>query len=148
MFFSSEKELFSWTYLLRKTPRRTKILISPVWNKVLKIWGTFWADKYRRYITAKISSIFVYNKKLDLVETIKEKKRKNHAQNWKICILYIYWEYLLSLQFNASGSFCKNVLCRTRIHSFSLWRQHNTLSQLRLQFRCPGQTLLQLQMSL
>ena len=26
MFFSSEKELFSWTY--------------PVWNKILKIWDT------------------------------------------------------------------------------------------------------------
>ena len=39
-FFSSEKELFSWTYLLKKTPRRTKILISPVWNKILKIWDT------------------------------------------------------------------------------------------------------------
>ena len=40
MFFSSEKELFSWTYLLKKTPQRTKILISPIWNKILKIWDT------------------------------------------------------------------------------------------------------------
>ena len=39
-FFLSEKEIFNWTYLLKKTPQRTKILISPVWNKVLKIWGT------------------------------------------------------------------------------------------------------------
>ena len=38
MVFSSEKELFSWTYLRKKTPRRTKILISLVWNKILKIW--------------------------------------------------------------------------------------------------------------
>ena len=30
--FSPEKEVFSWTYLLRKTPRRTKILIFLVWN--------------------------------------------------------------------------------------------------------------------
>ena len=29
-FFSSEKELFSWTYLLKEAPRRTKLLISPV----------------------------------------------------------------------------------------------------------------------
>ena len=28
--FSSEKELFSCAYLLKKIPRRTKILISPV----------------------------------------------------------------------------------------------------------------------
>ena len=38
--FLSEKDLFSWTYLLKKTPRRTKILISLVWNKILKIWNT------------------------------------------------------------------------------------------------------------
>ena len=40
IFSSSEKELLSWTYLLKKTPRRTKILISPVWKKILKIWDT------------------------------------------------------------------------------------------------------------
>ena len=39
LFFSPEKELFSWC-LLKKTPRRTKILITPVWNKILKIWDT------------------------------------------------------------------------------------------------------------
>ena len=30
MFFSLEKKVFSWTYLLKKTLRRTKYLISPV----------------------------------------------------------------------------------------------------------------------
>ena len=38
--FFVRKELFSWIYLLKKTPRRTKTLISPVWNKILKIWET------------------------------------------------------------------------------------------------------------
>ena len=38
MFFSSEKKLFSLTYLLKKTAQMTKILIFPVWNKILKIW--------------------------------------------------------------------------------------------------------------
>ena len=33
--------LFSWTYLLKKTPWRTKILISSVWNKILKTWDNF-----------------------------------------------------------------------------------------------------------
>ena len=36
--FLSEKEHFKWTYLLKKAPRRTKMLISPVSNKILKIW--------------------------------------------------------------------------------------------------------------
>ena len=40
MLFSSEKRLFSWAYLLKKTPQRTKILIYPVWNKILEIWDT------------------------------------------------------------------------------------------------------------
>ena len=38
MFFSSEKELFTCTFLLKKTPQRIKILLYPVWNKILKIW--------------------------------------------------------------------------------------------------------------
>ena len=36
----SERKLFSWTYLLKNKPRRTKILISPIWNKTLKVWDT------------------------------------------------------------------------------------------------------------
>ena len=35
---------------------------------------------------------------------------KSHAQNWKICILYIYWEYLLCPQSNASGSFLQTCI--------------------------------------
>ena len=66
-FFCQKKELFNITYILTKTPRRTKILISPVWNKILKIW----------------------DKVFELI-------------NWKICILYIYSEYLLHP--NTSGS--------------------------------------------
>ena len=38
MFSSSENELFSWTYLPKKTPQRPKILKSPVWDKILTIW--------------------------------------------------------------------------------------------------------------
>ena len=40
MLLLSEKVVFSWTYLLEKTPRTTKILISLVWSKILKIWYT------------------------------------------------------------------------------------------------------------
>ena len=42
--FFVRKGDFSWTYLLGKTPRRAKILIFSVWNKILKIWNTFWAN--------------------------------------------------------------------------------------------------------
>ena len=44
MFFLSGKQLFIWTYLLKKRPGRTKILISPVSNKILKIWDAFWVQ--------------------------------------------------------------------------------------------------------
>ena len=40
IFFASEKELFNWTHQLKKAPWRTKIIISPVWNKILKFWST------------------------------------------------------------------------------------------------------------
>ena len=36
--FSSEKEPFSWIYLLKEAPRRTKNLIFLVWNMILKMW--------------------------------------------------------------------------------------------------------------
>ena len=35
---------------------------------------------------------------------------RNHAQNLKICILYIYSKYLLFLQSNASGSFLQTCI--------------------------------------
>ena len=34
------KVIFSRKHLLKKTPQRTKTLVSPVWNKILKIWDT------------------------------------------------------------------------------------------------------------
>ena len=40
LLFSWEKELSDWTYLLKKTLQRTKILIPSVWNKILKTWDT------------------------------------------------------------------------------------------------------------
>ena len=58
MFFSSEKEPFSWTYLLKKTPRRTKVLTSPVWNEILKFRDTLFEFKYIVVNAAKISLNF------------------------------------------------------------------------------------------
>ena len=64
------------------------------------------SHKYRsEYNAAKFSSKFFYNKKLELSEKILERNSKIHAQNWKISVLYIYWEYLFYLQSNASSSF-------------------------------------------
>ena len=38
LFLSQRNELFSWTHILKKTLRRTKMLLFPDWNKILKIW--------------------------------------------------------------------------------------------------------------
>ena len=40
MFSSSEKELFSWTFLQKRHQEGQKIM-SPVPNKILKIWDIF-----------------------------------------------------------------------------------------------------------
>ena len=54
--FWSEKELFSWTYLLRKTPRRTKILIPPLWRH------TSWAHKTKFFYNKKLKKLFFKTK--------------------------------------------------------------------------------------
>ena len=45
--FFRQKNGISRTYLLRKTRQRTNILMFFVWNKILKIWDTFWAHTNR-----------------------------------------------------------------------------------------------------
>ena len=76
--FLLKKELFSWTYLLKKTPRRNKILMSPVWNKILNFW-----DKLFELIQIEVQygkkyfkDIFFYHKKLELLEIIEKELQK------------------------------------------------------------------------
>ena len=74
---------------------------------------TFWAQKYRSTMQQILVPNFFYNKKLELLEITKERNHKSHAQNWKICMLCVYWEYLPCPQSNASGSFsqtCINIV--------------------------------------
>ena len=92
------------TYLLKKTTQRTKI-ISTVWNKVLKIWDTFFELTQKKYNTAEISSNFFYHK-LELLEITWKRTSKAMPKIEKnMHILYIYWECLLCQQSNASGIF-------------------------------------------
>ena len=98
MFFSSEKEIFSRTYLLKKTPRRTKILISPVWNKILKIW-----DILFELIQIEVQCSKNYFNIFLLQEAGAFGKPTPKIE--KICMTYIPRVYLLCLQSNASGSF-------------------------------------------
>ena len=104
MFYLSENELISWTYLHKMTPRRTKIL-TPVWNKILKIRDTLFELMRIEVQCFKNYFKVFYHKKQELLEITKKRNWKSHAPNWKICVLYIYREYLLCLQFNASVNF-------------------------------------------
>ena len=108
IFFSPEKQLFIWTDLPKNTPRRTKRLKSPVWNKIL----TFWAHTNRCKMQQKLFQFF---KVTTYSWGFWKKHRKGTAKatpkTAKICILYIlyvyhiYREYLFYLQSNASDNF-------------------------------------------
>ena len=73
MFFSSEKQLLSWTHLLNKAPQGTKILIYSIWNKILKIWDTHFE---LIQIEVKIISNFFYHKKLEVLEKVEKEQQK------------------------------------------------------------------------
>ena len=105
MFFLSENEIFSWTHILKMIPQRTKILISPVGNKILNIWDTLFNLVqmliFQNRFTTRSWSFWKYHRKRTAKATPKIEK---------ICILYIYREYLLCLQSNASGSFLQKYI--------------------------------------
>ena len=105
IFFSLEKALLSWTQLLRKTPRRTKVLIFPGRTKILKIWDILFPLIQVEVQCSKIISKFLYHKKLELLEKHRKETAKATPKIEKIYILNIYREQLFCLQSNASGSF-------------------------------------------
>ena len=109
VFFSSEKELFSWIYSLKKTPRRTKVLIVPVWNN---IWDTLFeliqtdvqcSKSYFNFFLPQEAGAFGNN--------MEKEPQKLPPKLKKAFILFINREYLLCLQSNnASDSFLhKNI---------------------------------------
>ena len=105
MFFPWEKELLSWMCILKKTPQRTEILISPVWNKILKIWDTFFeliqievqcSKNYFKMFLPQEAGAFRNNI---------EKELQHPRPKLNKYIVNIYREYLLCLKSNASDSF-------------------------------------------
>ena len=102
--FSSEKELFSWTYLLKKTPRRTKILISSILEKIFKNPRlTFWAHTNRSTMQQKLFQFFLTTKCRSLWKKHIKGTAKPTPKIEKIWVLCIYREHLICLQSNASG---------------------------------------------
>ena len=91
MFFSSEKELFSSTYLLKKTPRGTKILISPIWNKIKKSETYFLSSYKQKYNAAKIISKSLLPEETGAFGNNIEKEAQKPQQKLK---KYVYYKYL------------------------------------------------------
>ena len=103
---------FLWKYLLKNTLRRTKILVSPVWNQILKIWDTIFEliqievqCSQNEFITFLPQDAWAFGNKIE-----KEMKKTTSKVKKKICILYIYREYSLYLQFNANDSFLQKCI--------------------------------------
>ena len=89
----------------KKTPRRTKILISPVWNNILKIWDTIFeliqieVQYSKNYFKSSLpQEAGAYGNNI-------EKEPQKSSPKLKFCILYIYREYLLCLQSNTNSNF-------------------------------------------
>ena len=115
LFLSSEKELFSWTYLLKKTTRRTKILISPVWNKIFKIWEILYELIQLDVQCSKNYFNFFLPQEAGAFGNSRNGTVKAMPKIEKICILYICREHLLCLQSNAIGSFLQKYFVEQRI---------------------------------
>ena len=97
--FSSKMELFGWTDL-KKTPWRTKILIYPVWNKILKIWDTLFELIQIELQCSKNYFNFFITKSWNFCKQHRKGAAKVLPKIEKIW--NIYREYLLCLESNAN----------------------------------------------
>ena len=111
MSFLSEKELFSWTYLLKKTPQSTNVLISPLWNKILKIWHTFWVYTNRSTMQQKLFQFFVLPQEARAFgNNIEKEPQKPRTKLENMYVIYLHREYLLCLQSNEIDSFLQTCI--------------------------------------
>ena len=124
MYFLSDKEPFIWTYLLKKTPRRTKVLISPVWNKIFKIWDILFQLIQTEVQCSKYYfKIFLLQEARGFGNDIEKEPQKPRPKLKKI-LYYIITENICSAcNLNASGSFLQKYInfVEHRL-KFSLWR--------------------------
>ena len=92
MLFLSGKQLFIWTYLLKKRPGRTKILISPVSNKILKIWDAFWVQINSPFRLVSL----IYTEKFEFENTvIMEDKQCKQTERFSVMAKGNYYFLLL-----------------------------------------------------
>ena len=88
--FLSEKELFSWTYISKKTRGMTKIF--PVWNKILKVWDILFEIMQieRPTMQQNLSQKFLWQGAGTSGNNTEKELQKPHPKLQKIYILNIY----------------------------------------------------------
>ena len=123
LFFSPKKELFSWIYLLKKTPRKTKILIYPVWKSVWKIW-----DRIFELIQIEVQcrtyfKVFFPQEAGAFQNDIEKEPQKPHLK-FKKYVHYIFAENICSACSPMQVAvFFKNVLTLEKTNQiFWLWK--------------------------
>ena len=89
-FFLQKKELFSWTYLLKKTTRRTKILKLQSEIKFQKSETQF-LSSYKQVQCSKNYFNFFYHKKVELLEKLRRGTKKPRPKLKKY-VYYIFTE--------------------------------------------------------
>ena len=114
MFFSAEKELYSRTYPLKKTRRRIKLFISPVRNKILKIWDILFELILTEVQCTKNYFKISLSQEIGASGNNRKKEPQTPYRKFNIYI-YIYilnfsGEYLVCPQSNASGSFLQTCI--------------------------------------
>ena len=115
MFFSSEKELFGWTYLLKQTQRRYQryhknISISSLKRDFKNPRHAFWAHTNRSTMQQKLFKNFLLQEVGASRNNIEKELQKPLPKLKKIYMLNIYREYLLYLQSNASSRFLQTYI--------------------------------------
>ena len=124
VFYVSEKELLSWTYLLKKRSRRTKILISPVWNKILKIWDNFSELIQIEAQCSKNDFTFFCRKKLELLKKHRKRTAEATPKNEKKFLKKKIEKIFVLSAIQCKWLFFANIysFCKIKTQIFSLWR--------------------------
>ena len=74
----------------KKKLERTKILIYPAWNKIFKIWDTFWAHTNKRRMQQKLFRIFFTTRSWSYWR--QRRKPQKPRPNLKKYVYYVFTE--------------------------------------------------------
>ena len=109
IFFSSEKELFSWTYLLKKDTTKDKnINVSSLKEDFKIIRDAFWAYKYRDTIQQKLIQNFLQQEVGAFGNNIGKEPQKLHPKLKNLYIISLL--RIFALQSNKSSSFLQKYI--------------------------------------